>query len=116
VRDWATFGLGTQIDTDTPEIREALHQRLNDPDADTRAEAMVGLARRKDLSALEPILEGLSGDEVDDLVIEAAAELGDPRLLPALVELKSKWSETSGDIAYLKTRSRVARVARPRCA
>jgi HEAT repeat protein len=35
VRDWATFGLASQIDAD-----------LTDPDPDTRAEAVCGLARR----------------------------------------------------------------------
>jgi HEAT repeat protein len=46
VRDWATFALGTQIDLDTSEIRDALAARLNDPDEVTRAEAATGLSRR----------------------------------------------------------------------
>jgi HEAT repeat protein len=46
VRDWATFALGSQIDLDTSEIRDALAARLNDPDEVTRAEAMAGLSRR----------------------------------------------------------------------
>src|SRR5205814_7161779 len=51
VRDWATFELGTILDidgVDTPPLREALPARLSDPDDDTRAEALAGLARRKD--------------------------------------------------------------------
>lgn len=59
VRDWATFGLGTQIDLDTPEIRDALVKRLNDS-GDAQGEAMAGLARRKDERALKPILEALT--------------------------------------------------------
>jgi len=43
VRDWATFGLAVQIDTDTTEIRDALAARLDD-DPDIDGEAMVGLA------------------------------------------------------------------------
>jgi HEAT repeat protein len=46
VRDWATFALGSQIDLDTREIRDALIARLDDPDEATRAEAIDGLSRR----------------------------------------------------------------------
>jgi HEAT repeat protein len=46
VRDWATFAIGAQIDTDSDEIRNALAARLNDDDEDTRGEALAGLARR----------------------------------------------------------------------
>jgi HEAT repeat protein len=41
VRDWAVFGLGVQGDADSPEIREALLQCLDDPDEDVREEAAV---------------------------------------------------------------------------
>jgi len=46
IRDWATFGLGMLIDTDTDSIRAALFARLTDDHPDTRAEAIAGLARR----------------------------------------------------------------------
>jgi HEAT repeat protein len=45
VRYWATFGLGRIGESDTPEIREAFQQRLDDVDEDTRIEAICGLAR-----------------------------------------------------------------------
>ncbi len=48
VRDWATFGLGSIQDVDTPEVREALFARLQDDDEQVRAEAVTGLARRGD--------------------------------------------------------------------
>jgi hypothetical protein len=97
VRDWATFGLGTQIDMDTPAIRDALARRLDDPDPITRGEAFVGLARRKDERVVPALLEALHPDVLDsfdprqDLVMEAAEEMADPRLLPGLLLLRGHW-------------------------
>jgi HEAT repeat protein len=48
VRNWATFGLGSQIDIDTPQIRETLALRLSDGDYEVRSEAIAGLAGRGD--------------------------------------------------------------------
>lgn len=108
VRNWATYGLGTGIDVDTPEIREALFQRLNEKGDVTldeiRSEALVGLARRKDERVFEPLLKelqqedamGLEGDNTY-LVLKAAEEFADSRLLPALFRLKDLWGE-DGDL------------------
>ena len=46
IREWATFGLGMLIDTDTDGIRAALLVRLTDDHPDVRVEAIAGLARR----------------------------------------------------------------------
>lgn len=59
VRDWATFGLGSVGSEDSPQIREALHQRLGDPYEPARSEAVWGLARRKDPTGLRLLLERL---------------------------------------------------------
>jgi len=75
VRDWATFGLGTQSDADSGAIREALFNRLADTDEDTRAEAAVGLARRNDLRVLPVVLQELDRDEYGVLYEEAASHL-----------------------------------------
>jgi hypothetical protein len=40
--------LNAQLNLDSPEIRAALIARLDDADDDTRGEAMIGMARRKD--------------------------------------------------------------------
>jgi HEAT repeat protein len=60
VRDWATFGLGVQGKVDTPEIREALYQRLGDADEDTSYEALCGLARCADLRVAQPLIDALT--------------------------------------------------------
>jgi HEAT repeat protein len=96
VRDWATCGLGSMIDLDTPRIRAALCARLEDVDPVTRAEAFVGLARREDERVISPLIEALRPECLDtfeprqDLVLEAAEEIADPRLLPALLALRDR--------------------------
>lgn len=77
VRDWATFGLGVQGNQDSPQIREALAARLNDPCKDAREEAMIGLAKRKDQRVLAPLIASLGSEHVPDRAIEAASEMLD---------------------------------------
>lgn len=93
IRDWATFGLGTLIDTDSEEIREALWTRVADTYCDVRAEAMMGLARRKDPRTAGLLLKELAEEDVDSMAIDAAEELGDRELVPALLKLKDRWPE-----------------------
>lgn len=87
IRDWATFGLGTQLDRDTPTIRTALVERLDDTDADARAEALRGLARRGDARTIPALLSALGDtDELSDpgmleeALLEIATRTGDERL------------------------------------
>jgi HEAT repeat protein len=96
VRDWATFGLGSQIGADTPTIRAALVRRLSAEDEIARGEALVGLARRKDERVIPLLPNELERDEASDFALEAAAEMGDPSLLPALVRLKERTQDASG--------------------
>lgn len=97
VRDWATFGIGTLGEQDSDEIRTALFQRVNDTHEDTKAEAIYGLALRKDPRALPLVLQALEADSVGTLAIESAGELGDPQLLPALTELREWWPDTESE-------------------
>jgi HEAT repeat protein len=87
VRDWATFALGTLSSADTPEVREALVERLSDGDADVRGEAMRGLASRKDMRAASAILAELQMPDGSDLAIEAACEMPRDEFLPRLKAL-----------------------------
>jgi HEAT repeat protein len=91
VRDWATFGLGQQVDVDTPFLRDALFERLSDPDDDTRAEALIGLARRGDRRVVPALRNELRSEYVGTLAVESAALIADSQLYPALVELQAWW-------------------------
>jgi HEAT repeat protein len=48
IRNWATFGIGSQLTTTSEKITAALWNRISDTDTNTRLEAIAGLARRKD--------------------------------------------------------------------
>lgn len=66
IRNWATFGIGSQITTNSEEITAALWNRINDTDEDTRLEAISGLAQRKDprvkdLPELDQLTDILNG-------------------------------------------------------
>ncbi len=87
VRDWATFGLG-QGDADANPIRDALAERLDDEDDDVRAEAIAGLARRRDERALEPLVDALRAGETGPQIFEACEAMADPRLVPELLYLR----------------------------
>lgn len=91
IRDWATFGLGSILDIDSTEIRSALAARLNDADFDTRCEALVGLAERKDERVFPATLKLLRAESVPRLAVDAARALADPRLLGPLRELEPWW-------------------------
>lgn len=96
VRDWATFGLGTQLGptdpdapsddsvVDTPALREALVARLGDPHDDTRAEAIVGLAMRRDPRALPVLRQAIADRRCGTLELEAARWYAAPDLCEGL--------------------------------
>ena len=80
VRDWATFGLGRQLEVDTPAVRAALAERLFDTEGDTADEALIGLAIRGDRRVISEILDRLSRPTVSYQVLTAATELPDAEL------------------------------------
>jgi hypothetical protein len=55
----------------------------------------VGLARRGDPRVFPLLVDRLADSDVGNLIVEAAAELADPRLLPALRKLQAAgWQQT----------------------
>jgi hypothetical protein len=91
VRDWATYRLRL-LEFDSKAIREALFARLTDSDYSTRCEAIWGLVRRSDGRAFAPLLAELehipcNWADWHLLPWEAARDLADARLLPALYRL-----------------------------
>jgi HEAT repeat protein len=94
VRDWAAMGLNAPCEADSPKIRQALADRLDDPDGDVAGEALLGLAQRRDPRALAPVLRRLASPRPGNLIVEAAGALGAPEALPALLRLKKAgWAE-----------------------
>ncbi len=90
IRNWATFGLGSQIERNNKNIREALWNRVNDKHQETKLEAIVGLAKRKDNRVNEVINREIIDGEYGTLLFEAILEIKDNEFLPLLKEnLKS---------------------------
>ena len=58
-RDWATTNIGQTVSIDGPEIRAALLRRVTDDDEITRAEALHGLARRRDAQVVPYLIAEL---------------------------------------------------------
>ncbi len=87
VRNWATFGLGSQCDIDTIELRKALIKRTDDIEPEIRGEALIGLARRKDETIKEKIVKELSGPFYGIWAVDAAGIFPHPEYYPLLTDL-----------------------------
>jgi HEAT repeat protein len=74
VRDWATFGIGA-LGVDSPAIRDALIERLEDSFEDVRGEAIAGLAQLKDDRVLPALLSALGQPKVPNVIVEGGIEM-----------------------------------------
>ena len=61
---------------------------------------MVGLARRRDPRMVEPLLADLENGYVGSLLAEAASEIADPRLYPALMQVQEQWKANEAEWLY----------------
>jgi hypothetical protein len=84
IRNWATFGLGTQIERTNKNIRDALWNRISDKHQETKLEAIVGLVKRKDSRINDIIKREIIDGEYGTLLFEAIIETKDKELLPLL--------------------------------
>lgn len=72
---------------DTPQLRQALLARTEDSDEETRGEAIVGLARRRDVRVVAVIERELCRPDVATLVVEAVREFPQPSFLAGMKQL-----------------------------
>lgn len=85
IRNWATFGLGSQTDIDNEKIRFALWNRIKDTSKIVRQEAIAGLAQRKDKNIKDILIQELKNiDEYSSLILDSIEEFNDKSLIPYL--------------------------------
>lgn len=97
IRNWATFGLGTQIERNNKSIRETLWNRVNDKHQETKLEAILGLAKRKDNRVNEIIKREIIDGEYGILLFEAILEIKNNEFLP-LLEQNLKFIKNNNSI------------------
>lgn len=88
VRDWATFGLGSQTERDEPWIRDALFARVDDPYVEAAVEGVLGLAVRHDPRGVPVVRAWLEAGAEYTGMLDAAAEYAEPSWLPLLERLR----------------------------
>lgn len=84
IRNWATFGIGSQIDADNEKIRKALWDRIDDKHEETKCEAIVGLAERKDKKINDIIKRELLKGDYGSLLFEAIELIDGVEFIPLL--------------------------------
>ncbi len=112
VRNWATFGLGTQTEANTKEIRAALMARADDPHDETRLEALIGLASRKVREVIPYLVRELERDPEAPytVALQAADAIPEPELLSPLQKIMDAIGDKNGRIAatIAKIRERIS--------
>lgn len=101
IRDWATFGLGSQLETDNDKIRTALWNRVSDKEEGAKFEAISGLAQRKDKRIKEVLKTELENiDEYGSLILESIEYFEDKsfiQLIEKQIEKNKKSKKVNED-------------------
>ena len=84
IRNWATFGIGSQIELSNHKIKTALWDRVNDRHQETKLEAIIGLSNRGEKEVKKIISRELNEGEYGTLLFEAIETLNDREFLPQL--------------------------------
>lgn len=85
IRNWATFGLGSNLFHDTEEIRVALWERVSDKYIYVRKEAIFGLAQLKDPGIKQILKDELKKmDTHSSIILEAIEVFEDKDFIPLL--------------------------------
>ena len=96
IRNWATFGIGTLSEENNERILNALWKRTEDKHQETKLEAIVGLANRKEVKVKEKIIEELKNGEYGTLLFDAIETLKDKDFIPHLENNLKSAKEDSG--------------------
>ncbi|TAH30104.1 MAG: hypothetical protein EAZ06_04325 [Cytophagales bacterium] len=96
IRDWATFYIG-QGERNNKKIRETLWNRVNDKHQETKLEAILGLAKRKDNRVNEIIKREIINGEYGTLLFEAIIYTKNKDFLP-LLQQNLKYAEEDSSI------------------
>ena len=113
IRDWATFSLGTQIETNDDSIIKVLWERMNDKSELVKFEAIAGLAKRHDKRIKDILIEELKNiDDNGSIILESIEEFNDAEFINLLenqIELNKKTQKVNEKwlketLANLKTK------------
>jgi hypothetical protein len=119
VRSWAVFSLGSLPGAPCVDAERQLGLALSDPSPDVRAEAVVGLARRRRRAQVRAHIElSLAQGAPDRRYLMAAAHIADPTIHPLISNLDKSWMKLTPeyedafkhtDRTFLRSRERFVR-------
>ncbi len=111
IRDWATFGLGSQLDVSSPEILEALWQRTEDSVEEVRVEAIAGLVNRNIPEVKNVIIKILESGKFGTQLLDIIQELKYKDFIPLLEINSEKYNNDKGiSIDWLTTLNETIRI------